>query len=92
MAAVGLSWEEAQKRCPQDIFPACDNAPDNVTISGPKESVEKFVKHLQHENVFAKIVDTAGRAFHSKYTSDAAPKMLKLLKQINPDGKRRSRR
>lgn len=92
MASVGLSWKQANERCPPDIFPACDNAPDNVTISGPKKSVEDFVDKLRSEDIFAKIVDTAGRAFHSKYTSDAGPLMLQMLKTISPKSKRRSRK
>ena len=34
VAAVGLSWEEAVKRCPKNVYAACDNVPDSVTISG----------------------------------------------------------
>jgi len=39
MAAVGLSWEEAQKRCPEGVVPACHNGADSVTISGDAEKV-----------------------------------------------------
>ena len=34
MAAVGLTWTEAQERCPEGVVPACHNAADSVTISG----------------------------------------------------------
>lgn len=33
MAAIGLSWEECQKRLPNGIFLACNNSTDNVTVS-----------------------------------------------------------
>lgn len=33
MAAVGLSWEECQKRLPKDVIPACHNSEDSVTVS-----------------------------------------------------------
>lgn len=33
MAAVGLSWEDAAARCPPDVFPACHNSNDSVTVS-----------------------------------------------------------
>lgn len=33
MAAVGLSWEECKKRLPEDVFPACHNSEDSVTVS-----------------------------------------------------------
>lgn len=39
MAAVGLSWEEAAKRCPEGVVPACHNGAESVTISGDAEKV-----------------------------------------------------
>lgn len=33
MAAVGLSWEQCEERCPPDVVPACHNANDSVTVS-----------------------------------------------------------
>lgn len=35
MAAVGLSWEQCEARCPPDVVPACHNAADSVTVSAP---------------------------------------------------------
>ncbi|KAI4472195.1 fatty acid synthase [Holotrichia oblita] len=92
MAAVGLSWEEAKRRCPSDIFPACHNSEDSVTISGPVPSIEKFVAQLTSESVFAKAVQSSGTAFHSKYIADAGPKLRKALDQVIPNAKPRSSR
>lgn len=39
MAAVGLTWEEAKKRCPDGVVPACHNGQDSVTVSGDAEKV-----------------------------------------------------
>ena len=39
MAAVGLTWEEAQAQCPEGVVPACHNAKDSVTISGDTDKV-----------------------------------------------------
>ncbi|TRY87148.1 hypothetical protein DNTS_010214 [Danionella cerebrum] len=36
MAAVGLTWEECKAQCPEGVVPACHNAEDTVTISGPQ--------------------------------------------------------
>lgn len=33
MAAVGLSWEECHRRCPPNIYPACHNSNNSVTVS-----------------------------------------------------------
>lgn len=90
MAAVGLTWEQAKKKCPSDIYPVCHNSEDNVTISGPADSVEKFINELQIENIFAKLVKSTGRAFHCKYVAYAAPKLLKFLQAIIPTPKPRT--
>ncbi|KAG6462008.1 hypothetical protein O3G_MSEX013000 [Manduca sexta] len=92
MAAVGLSWESCQKRCPSDVSPACHNSNDNVTISGPVPSVEKFVAELSAEGVFARRVNSSGVAFHSKYIATAAPLLRKSLEKIIPNPKPRSQR
>lgn len=92
MAALGLSWEETEKRCPPGIFPACHNGPDSVTVSGPPADIEKFVAELSAQDIFAKRVNSSGGAFHSKYISAAAPKLRKALDAIIPNPKPRSAR
>lgn len=92
MAAVGLSWEEAKKRCPPDVFPACHNAADSVSISGPKASLDKFIAELKAENIFAKAVNSSGVAFHSKYIADAGPKLRASLEKIITNPKQRTSR
>ena len=92
MAAVGLSWEECQERLPKDVIPACHNSVDSVTISGPTESVDKVVKDLTDQGIFAKAVKSSGIAFHSKYIAEAAPKLRKSLDKIIPTPKNRSDR
>ncbi|CAH0760904.1 unnamed protein product [Diatraea saccharalis] len=92
MAAVGLSWDECLRRCPSDVFPACHNAADSVTVSGPIPSVEKFVAALSAEGVFARRVNSSGVAFHSKYIASAAPLLRKSLERIIPQPKPRTAR
>lgn len=92
MAAVGLTWEDAKKRCPATIFPACHNSEDSVTISGPPEDIRKFVATLTSENIFAKEVNSSGTAFHSKYIADAGSKLRAALDQLIPNPKPRSSR
>ncbi|XP_017773704.1 PREDICTED: fatty acid synthase [Nicrophorus vespilloides] len=90
MAAVGLTWEECKKKCPADIFPACHNGEDSVTVSGPPESIKKFVAELTAQDIFAKKVNSSGFAFHSKYIADAGPKLKKALEAIITTPKTRS--
>lgn len=72
-----------QKQVPNDIFLACHNSADNVTISGPPESVSAFVRKLQVEGVFAKEVKSSGFAFHSKYVANAAPRLREHLEKVS---------
>ena len=92
MAAVGLSWEETQKRCPPDVFLACHNSANSVTVSGPSESVAKFVKQLKKEEIFAQEVQSCGIAFHSKYIASVGPKLRAVLEKIIPSPKGRTAR
>ncbi|XP_049273337.1 fatty acid synthase-like [Rhipicephalus sanguineus] len=92
MAAVGLTWEEAQRRCPPDVYPACHNAEDSVTVSGTDEAVEKMVAQLQAEGIFARKVDSMGVAFHTKQVHSIGPSFREALEKIIPQPKARSRR
>ncbi|XP_011880252.1 PREDICTED: fatty acid synthase-like, partial [Vollenhovia emeryi] len=92
MAAVGLSWEEAKKMCPPDIVPACHNAANSVTISGPIDSMHKFVQMLRSKDIFVRMVKSSGFAFHSKYIDSAGPKLRASLEKIIPSPKQRSAR
>nr|XP_020670313.1 fatty acid synthase isoform X1 [Pogona vitticeps]XP_020670321.1 fatty acid synthase isoform X2 [Pogona vitticeps] len=92
MAAVGLTWEECKRRCPAGVVPACHNAEDTVTISGPQDLVAQFVSKLKTEGVFAKEVLSAGVAFHSYYMASIAPVLLSALQKVIPNPKPRSPR
>ncbi|XP_072754283.1 fatty acid synthase [Anoplolepis gracilipes] len=90
MAAIGLSWEEAKKMCPPDITPACHNSADSVTVSGPPPSLKKFVEELKSKEIFAKVVNSSGVAFHSKYIAPVGIKLRPALDKIIPNAKQRS--
>ncbi|CAL1299396.1 unnamed protein product [Larinioides sclopetarius] len=92
MAALGITWSQANKCCPKDVFPSCHNAEDSVTISGPKDSVKVFVDALKAENVFAREVDSCGYAFHSQYIFPAAGKLQTALEKVISNPKPRTSR
>ncbi|XP_012150604.1 fatty acid synthase 1 [Megachile rotundata] len=92
MAAVGLTWEEAKARVPPNIVAACNNSKDSVTISGPVDAIHKFAEELKRENIFAKVVDSSGVAFHSKYVAPAAQELRIVLEKIITNPKQRSSR
>ncbi|XP_076294049.1 fatty acid synthase-like isoform X1 [Lasioglossum baleicum] len=90
MAAVGMGYEDIKDLCPPDIEVACHNGPDSSTVSGPAESMKKFVAELQASKIFAKEVPCSNIAYHSRYIEEAGPKMLTYLKKVIPEPKPRS--
>ncbi|KAJ8954469.1 hypothetical protein NQ314_007075 [Rhamnusium bicolor] len=90
MAAVGLSKEECQKLLPNDIFIACHNGTNSVTITGPADSVKVFVEKLTLQGIFAKLVNSSGIAYHSKYMMDAGPLLYDFVKNVLKNPKPRS--
>lgn len=92
MAAVGLSWEEATRLCPEGVVPACHNSEDSVTISGAYEPTKKLVEQLQADNIFAREVKSANISFHSYYMNPIGPHLLKKLREIIPEPKQRSKK
>lgn len=78
----GLTWKEAQVQCPPGIIPACHNSASTVTISGPVADVASFVVELKGRGVFAREVNSAGVAFHSKDMNKVAPLLLLELEKV----------
>ncbi|XP_065298319.2 fatty acid synthase-like [Dermacentor albipictus] len=92
MAAVGLTWEEVKRRCPAEVYPACHNSEDSVTVSGSAEAVAEMVAQLQAENIFARNVNSLGVAFHSKHVAHIGPILREALDKVIPQSKPRSKR
>ncbi|CAH0395932.1 unnamed protein product [Bemisia tabaci] len=90
MAAVGLSYEDITGQLPKSIDVACRNSDSSCTISGPAADVEKFVSELTSQKVFARSVNVANIAYHSRYIQPAAPILLKYLKEVIPENTARS--
>jgi fatty acid synthase len=90
MAAVGMSWDEIQQRCPENVFAACHNAEDSVTISGEENSIQSFVNKLIEDNIFARKVDSSGVAFHCPLINSIAEPLLIKLQNIIPSNRIRS--
>jgi len=82
MVAVGLSWEETQKKLPEGIIVACHNSKDSVTISGLKDITLKFTETLKNESIFAKPVDSMGYAFHSPYLNGFIPSLKPYYEKV----------
>ncbi|XP_050438841.1 fatty acid synthase-like [Adelges cooleyi] len=90
MAAIGVGYQDIKNVLPEDIDVACHNSKSSCTISGPVDSVKKFVLHLTSQGIFAKTVNVAGKAYHSRYIKPASPALLKYLKEVIKEPKDRS--
>lgn len=90
MAAIGLSHDKVKDMLPEGIEVACRNSCNSATISGPKQTVSKFVEQLKEKGIFAKEVACSNIPYHSKYIAAMGPKLLAKLNEIIPFPKRRS--
>ena len=93
MAVVGLSWEEAAKRCPENVYVACDNAYDSVTISGLEKETTKFIEQLKSEGVF--VLEVTGhnlKPYHSVQIKPIADTLTNIIKKVIPNPKKRSKK
>ncbi|CAH1164765.1 unnamed protein product [Phaedon cochleariae] len=90
MAAVGLTKEELQSQLPEEVFIACQNSKTSFTISGLEEPTKAFVAKLTSKGVFARLVPSAGIAFHTKHVAEAGELLLEFCKKVLTDPKPRS--
>ena len=58
---------------------ACMNSPSNVTISGDSDAVHALVKNLETRGVFARVLNTGGKAYHSHHMIALGPQLEELL-------------
>ena len=84
MAAVGLGYNAIKDQIPQSIEVACHNSKDSCTLSGPAEDMATYIAQLKAKGLFAKLVNVANIAYHSRYIKPAAPALLKYLKEVIP--------
>lgn len=70
MMAAGLGSAEAKEMIQELeldglVGVACINSPESVTISGEVEGVDALKAHLDKLNIFARLLKTNGKAYHS---------------------------
>ncbi|KAI1132340.1 polyketide synthase [Nemania abortiva] len=82
MMAVGLGAEAvAPYLLPfeKEITIACHNSPSGVTLSGNGDSLRALQTTLTKGSVFARLVKTGGKAYHSSHMAPAAETYEKLV-------------
>ncbi|KAF7533617.1 hypothetical protein G7054_g6912 [Neopestalotiopsis clavispora] len=70
---------------PGRLVVACHNSPNAVTLSGDAEAIEKLRLVLEEDNIFARVVKTGGKAYHSPHMKDAALSYERFLNEEAPD-------
>ncbi|KAH7383971.1 polyketide synthase [Pyrenochaeta sp. MPI-SDFR-AT-0127] len=58
---------------------ACVNAPDSVTIAGSPEGIKEIETELKTQGKFVRMLETGGRAYHSKMMEEVGPLYEQLL-------------
>lgn len=79
---LGLGYNQIKDQLPPEIEVACHNSEFSCTLSGPVEDMKKYIDTLKQKGIFAKLVNVANIAYHSKFIKPAAPALLKYLKQV----------
>ncbi|KAK8061768.1 polyketide synthase [Apiospora phragmitis] len=77
MMAVNVSVVEAKLYLPEQsmvdkVVVACHNSPHSCTLSGDREAIERLKAHLDTKGVFARVLKTGGKAYHSHHMEEAA--------------------
>lgn len=83
MLAVGLgagAVEPYLEKTHGKVVVACHNSPSGVTLSGDAEEIEMLQKELSEKSIFARVVKTGGKAYHSQQMAPAAEKYEALIR------------
>ena len=86
MLAVGLGATEVQKYIDgqADLFLACHNSPESVTISGKSEDIDDLGQRLRGAGIFARKVMSSGNANHSPMVGPAAEYFTNVFRNSLP--------
>jgi acyl transferase domain-containing protein len=81
MAAVGLSWEEAEKYLVPGTSVACDNSHDSVTLSGDAEQLQDVVSAIKEEKpTVPATVLKVEKAYHSHHMAEVGNNYYEAMK------------
>lgn len=77
MLAAGMSASEAEEYVLEDsvagkVTVACHNSPKSCTLSGDREAIDRIKARLESQSVFARILKTGGKAYHSHHMKGAS--------------------
>ena len=90
MLAVSMKHKDLIDLLPEGIEVACFNTRDSFTLSGPEEPIIQFGAYLDEKDIMAKVVNTGGIPFHSRYIENSRKAFTKYLSPIIKNPKQRS--
>lgn len=91
MVAVGLDEDAASEQIKSlqledKIQVACMNALQSTTISGDSHAIHEMVRILRSRGIFAKRLETDGKAYHSNHMRQLGQSYEALLSSTLPEG------
>lgn len=92
MAFVNIGHNDIKTILPENVEVAWHNSRDSCTISGLKESVEKFVLELKTNGISTKTINVLNTPCHSRFIEKAMPSLLENLKKLVPYPKLRTKK
>lgn len=85
MMAVGVGAEAIQQYLVGGlggkITIACHNSPSGVTLSGDAPAIEELREQLTRDKIFARLVKTGGKAYHSPHMVPASAAYRTMLQK-----------
>ncbi|GKT65222.1 polyketide synthase [Colletotrichum tofieldiae] len=84
MMAVGIGAEAVEPYLAQlspagSVSVACHNSPSGVTLSGDAAAIDELQDRLTKEKIFARVVKTGGKAYHSPHMIPASEAYERLV-------------
>ncbi|KAK8102439.1 KR domain-containing protein [Apiospora sp. TS-2023a] len=95
MMAVGLGAEAVRPYladCKGRVVVACHNSPALVTLSGDADALQTVKEKLDKDTVFARVVKTGGKAYHSFHMKPAAVMYHDLMHEASAHMMHRARK
>ncbi|KAJ6172830.1 KR domain-containing protein [Penicillium chermesinum] len=89
MLAVGLGADAVASYIAAyngSVVVACHDSPTSITLSGNASALEAIQEKLSAVNVFARIVKTGGKAYHSHHMKPAASRYEALVQRARKVG------
>ncbi|KAK2024712.1 fatty acid synthase [Colletotrichum zoysiae] len=86
MMAVGIGAEAVEPYISQlngptgSVSVACHNSPSGVTLSGDAAAIDELQERLAKEKIFARVVKTGGKAYHSPHMIPASESYERLVR------------